>query len=322
MTNRGVADGRIVVTGGSGFIGRAVVAELLRASRPVTVVDKVPFAEVAKDIPGADRVKVITGDLKDPAVREAAIDSETGGVIHLAAMTYVLKSKEDPLGTFVENVVVTQELLELARLREVPRFVFASTNAVVGNVGTRTITTDMAIRPLAPYGATKAASEMLLSGYAGSYGMSTCSLRFTNVYGPGMSHKDSFIPRLMRAALSGGGVQIYGDGTQRRDLVYLGDIVGGLISALDSDYVGTTIVGGGESLTVLQMVEDARRVTGAPIPAEHVDPPSGEMPAVIVELADSEKTIGYRPSVRFADGLVSTYEYFRDVVGSSADPAS
>ncbi|HEY9291091.1 MAG TPA: NAD-dependent epimerase/dehydratase family protein [Microlunatus sp.] len=312
MTNRGVADGRIVVTGGSGFIGRAVVAELLRTSRPVTVVDRVPFAEVGKDIPGADRVQMVLGDLKDPAVREAAIVPETGGIIHLAAMTYVLKSKEDPVGTFAENVTVTQHLLEAARINQVPRFVFASTNAVVGNVGTRTINTEMAIRPLAPYGATKAASEMLLSGYAGSYGMSTCALRFTNVYGPGMSGKDSFVPRLMRAALTGGGVQIYGDGTQRRDLVYLGDIVGGLLSALDSDYVGTTIVGGGESLTVLKMVEEARRVTGAPIPAEHIDPPAGEMPAVIVELADSETTIGYRPTVRFGDGLVETWNYFRE----------
>ncbi|SDS57464.1 NAD-dependent epimerase/dehydratase family protein [Microlunatus soli] len=319
MTNRGTArSGRIVVTGGSGFIGRAVVAELLRASRPVTVVDKVPFSEVGKDIPGADRVQMITGDLKDDAVCEAAIGADTGGIIHLAAMTYVLKSKEDPQGTFAENVVVTQRLLELARINAVPRFVFASTNAVVGNVGTRTINTEMAIRPLAPYGATKAASEMLISGYAGSYGMSTCSLRFTNVYGPGMDHKDSFVPRLMRAALTGGGVKIYGDGTQRRDLVHLDDIVAGLISALDSEYVGTTIVGGGESVTVLQMVQDARTVTGAPIPAEHIDPPAGEMPAVIVELADSEQTIGYRPSVRFADGLVGTWEYFRE----SVKPAS
>lgn len=319
MTNRGTADGgRIVVTGGSGFIGRAVVAALLAASRPVTVVDKVPFSEVGKDIPGADRVTMITGDLKDPAVRHAAVDGETAGIIHLAAMTYVLKSKEDPLGAFEENVVVTQQLLELARVNAVPRFVFASTNAVVGNVGTATITTDMAIRPLAPYGATKAACEMLMSGYAGSYGLSTCALRFTNVYGPGMGHKDNFIPRLMRAALTGGGVKIYGDGTQRRDMVYLADIVAGLISALDSDFVGATIVGGGESVTVLDMVAAARRVTGAPIPAEHVEPPAGEMPAVIVELADSEHTIGYRPSVRFVDGLAATWEYFRTL----PDPAS
>ncbi len=317
MTNREDAPpGRVLVTGGSGFIGRAVVAELLRRELAVTVVDRVPFAESGKDIPGADRVRMVTGDLKDPVVAEEAVGDDTRGIIHLAAVTSVLLSKKDPVGTYQENVAVTQDLLELARLHRVPRFVFASTNAVVGNVGTRTITTDLAIRPLTPYGATKAACEMLMSGYAGSYGLSTCALRFTNVYGPGMSRKDSFVPRLMRAALSGGGVQVYGDGTQRRDLVHLDDIVQGMLRALESDYVGTTIIGAGESVTVLQMVQAARAVTGAPIPAEHVDPPAGEMPAVIVELADSEKTIGYRPTVTFTDGLVSTWQYFRDTVGT------
>ena len=103
----------------------------------------------------------------------------------------------------------------------------ASTNAVVGDVGTSTITADLPLHPLTPYGATKAAGEMLLSAYSGSYGLSTAALRFTNVYGPGMSHKDSFVPRLMRAALTDSGVRIYGDGKQRRDLVYVDDVVAG-----------------------------------------------------------------------------------------------
>ena len=79
----------------------------------------------------------------------------------------------------------------------------------------------MPLAPLTPYGATKAAGEMLLCGYAGAYGMATCALRFTNIYGPGMEAKDSFVPRLMRAALAGTGVQIYGDGKQLRDLVHM-----------------------------------------------------------------------------------------------------
>ena len=79
---------------------------------------------------------------------------------------------------------------------------------MVGNVGAATITERSPLRPLSPYGATKAAAEMLLSCYAGVYGMTTCSLRFSNVYGPGMQEKDSFIPRLMRAARDGKVVQV------------------------------------------------------------------------------------------------------------------
>src|SRR5436305_2005321 len=155
----------VVVTGGSGFIGRAAVRALRDRGVPVTVVDRVAFPEEL------DGVHVVTGDLREAAVREQAVTSGTAGIVHLAALTSVLKSVELPEDTFADNVLVTQELLELARRLEVPKFLLASTNAVIGDVGTATITPDLPLRPLTPYGATKAACEMLLSGYAGAYGM-------------------------------------------------------------------------------------------------------------------------------------------------------
>lgn len=217
----------------------------------------------------------MTGELLDAAVREEAVTSETAAIVHLAALTSVLRSVELPEQTFADNVLVTQELLELARRLEVPGFVLASTNAVIGNVGGATITPDLPPRPLTPYGATKAACEMLLSGYAGAYGMKTCALRFTNVYGPGMSHKDSFVPRMMRAALTGTGVRVYGDGQQRRDLVHVDDVVNAITLAVGSGYSGTAIVGAGKSVSVLEMVEAVREVTGAELPVEHVEAPHG-----------------------------------------------
>jgi UDP-glucose 4-epimerase len=203
-------------------------------------------------------------------------------------------------------------LLELSRGSGVGQFVLASTNAVVGDVGASTITADLPLRPLTPYGATKAAGEMLLSAYSGSYGLSTAALRFTNVYGPGMSHKDSFVPRLMRAALTGTGVRVYGDGLQRRDLVYIDDVVAAILLALDNGFDGRAIVGSGSSVSVLELVEAVRSVTGSPIPAEHVDAPAGEMPAVVVDVSASAEALGYKPTVSLADGLSRTWLYFRD----------
>ena len=293
---------KVLVTGGSGFIGTSVVHALRRRGASVTVVDHHPFP--------ADDVQSVVGDLEDPAVRDAAVSAAHDGIVHLAAITSVLKSMEDPAGVHRVNVDVTHGLLDLARIRGVERFVMTSTNAVVGDIGDATIHEDVPLRPLTPYGATKAAGEMLLSGYAGSYGMTTCALRLTNVYGPGMGRKDSFVPRLMRAALAGEGVTVYGDGKQCRDFVHVDDVVQGLLVAWERRHTGPLIIGSGNSVSVLDLIEAVRRVTGCPVPVEHVSAKAGEMPAVIVDTGRAAG-LGYAPSVTLDAGLATVWQDFQ-----------
>ena len=291
----------VVVTGGAGFIGSGVVEMLVRAGADVTVAD---LRQVDRD-----DVRAVTGDLRDAAVREEAVTPGTTAIVHLAALTSVLRSKEAPDEVYATNVAMTQGLLEVAREREVPRLLFTSTNAVTGDVGRQTIQEDLALAPLTPYGATKAAAEMLLSAYAGSFGMRTCALRLTNVYGPGMHHKDSFVPRLMRAARDGGGVEVYGDGEQVRDLVHLDDVCAGLRTVWEADATGPVIIGSGRSVSVNDLVAAAREVTGAEIPARHVPPKPGEMPAVIVSI-DRASSLGYAPQVSLDEGMASVWKDF------------
>jgi UDP-glucose 4-epimerase len=186
---------------------------------------------------------------------------------------------------------------------------FASTNAVTGNVGQATITERALLRPLTPYGATKAAAEMLIGAYANCYGIKGAALRFSNVYGPGMAEKDSFIPRLMRAARDGSGVQVRGDGTMLRDVVHVDDIVAGIFVAWQAGHVGPLILASGESVTVNEMVQAARRVTGRPIPAENVPVGRGEMPAVVVDVS-AARALGYQPTMDLDAGLATVWPEF------------
>ena len=293
---RGEPRSRVLVTGGAGFIGRRLVRALTAAGHEVAVVDLRPYS--------GDGVEMVTGDIRDDAVLARAVRPGTDTIIHLAAITSVVDSIDDPVGTYQTNVAATASLLELARTTGVTTFLLASTNAVVGNVGDETITERSPLRPLSPYGATKAAAEMLLSCYAGVYGMTTCAMRFSNVYGPGMQQKDSFIPRLMRAARDGKGVQVRGDGSMVRDVVHVDDVVQGILAAWRAGHIGPVILGSGQSVSVMDMVEAARSVTGAPLPVEHVPVGPGEMPAVLLDTSVA-RGLGYVPGYDLKSGLAT-----------------
>ncbi|MEJ5914581.1 NAD-dependent epimerase/dehydratase family protein [Pseudokineococcus sp. 1T1Z-3] len=298
---------RVLVTGACGFVGRHVVAALLGRGAQVSAVDR----SAHPDVP------TVVGDLRDVGTRDRAVVPGLDVVVHLAAVTSVLGSVERPQETVDLNVTATAGLLELCRTRGVGGLVLASTNAVVGDVGTGTITEDLPLRPLTPYGASKAAAEMLLSGYAGAFGLRAPAVRLTNVYGPGMRAKDSFVPRLLRAAAQGRGVVVYGDGQQRRDLVHVHDAAAALADAALGWPSGPTVVGGARSYTVTEMVAAAREATGAPIPVEHQPARAGEMPAVVVDISRA-RSLGYEPTTGLAAGLASAWPDFRP----SADPAT
>jgi UDP-glucose 4-epimerase len=300
---------RVLVTGGAGFIGRRVVRALQAEGHEVTVADLRAFPD--------PEVHSVTGDLCDPGVPERAVRPGTDAIIHLAAVTSVLASVQDPVATHLLNVDATARLLETARENEVGTFIFASTNAVVGaGSGPGEVITERSVlRPLTPYGATKAAAEMLIGSYANCYGITGTALRFSNVYGPGMTEKDSFVPRLMRAARDGEGVQVRGDGTMLRDLVHVDDVVQGVLAAWRARYNGPLILAGGQSVSVTEMVETARRVTGAAIPVEYVPVGNGEMPAVVVDIS-AARAIGYAPSHDLESGMATVWPDFEPEGGT------
>jgi UDP-glucose 4-epimerase len=293
--------GRILVTGGSGFLGRHVVRSLAESGAHVTVADLVPYPD--------ERMHCVVGDLRDRSVADRVLTEGTDAVVHLAALTSVLESANRPVDTYRTNVEMTVSLLERSRLLGVPRFVLASTNAVVGEAGGAVLDERSALRPLTPYGATKAAAEVMTSAYSASYGIAGSSLRFTNVFGPGMGHKDSVVARLMKAALSGGSIDIYGDGEQSRDYIYISDAVSAVHMALEQELTGTYVVGSGRSVSVNELHRLACEATEVEIPAGRVPARPGEMRAVVVDNG-LMRARGWRPAVGLAEGLRRTWAYF------------
>ena len=182
-------------------------------------------------------------------------------------------------------------------------FVLGSTNAVVGAGASGTLHEAVPLAPLTPYGATKAAGEMNLSCYNACYGLRGVALRFTNVYGPGMSEKDSIVPRLMRVAANATTFDVYGDGLQLRDYVNVADVVGAIVMALTNQAVsGPVVIGSGSSVSVIDLVELVEKAIGMKLELRHIPAKAGEMPAVIVDNSKA-RSWGWTPRVSLEEGL-------------------
>jgi UDP-glucose 4-epimerase len=292
---------RVLVAGGSGFIGRHVVSQLTADGAQVRVVDLQPHGDPSVDI--------VVGDIADSDVLARAFDGGFDSIVHLAAVTSVLKSVQQPELTFRTNVVGTNALLEAGRAAGVTSLAFASTNAVTGRMKAPKISEAATLEPLTPYGSTKAAGEMLMSAYTASYGMRCACIRLTNVYGPGMQAKDSIVARLMRCIRLGTTFEVYGDGTQVRDYVHAFDVVAAMRLGLTSEqWVGPKVIGAGSSLSVLEVIDAVARVSGAEIDVRHGPAKPGEMPAVIVDTSQAQAA-GWTPRYPSLDeGLVGVWD--------------
>jgi len=287
-----------LVTGAAGFIGSALVRALRMSDLRVIALDARSGLDDEVD-------DVIEADLTTPGVIEDAFRHEPTVVFHLAARTSVLQSTKDPEGSYRVNVEATQRILECARQAGTRQMVMASTNAVVGSTDD-TISETTPLRPLTPYGATKAAAEMLCSAYSSAYDMAVAAVRLTNVYGPGMLAKDTFVIRLLRATAERRPVTIYGDGLQERDYLYVDDALKAFLLAWRNEVSGPLTVGTERSTSVLELCELAGHVTGQLVETEHVAAPSGEMRAVRVDTTRA-RALGFRATTNLRDGLAATW---------------
>ncbi len=301
---------RVLVTGGCGFIGANLVRRI--RSGPgwqVRVVDDLRTGRESY-VP-AELAEVTIGDVADPAALELALDG-VDAVVHLASQTGVLPSVEDPARDFEGNTLPTFRALEACRRRGIDRVVFASSGASVGDV-TPPIHENIVPRPLSPYGAGKLAGEAYVQGYAGSFGMSTVALRFSNVYGPYSLHKDNAIPNFIKRCLRDERLEIYGDGSQTRDFIHVHDLCEGIIGAVTADGVGGEIFQLGTSVetSVVELVRLIQEVTGADAEIDFEARRAGEVYKSCVDISKAQRLLDFSPAIELRDGLAQTAEWYR-----------
>lgn len=320
-----------LITGGCGFLGTALIARLLvDGTDGIRVIDNLKVGQVqdlARVAPGYRRlgvgeigggapqgVELVVGDICDAdlAVRAAA---GCDVIVHFAANTGVGPSVDDPRSDCMTNVIGVFNYLEAARLNGIARFVFASSGATVGEVQPP-IHEEIAPHPVSPYGASKLAGEAYCSVYKRTYGIDTVALRFGNVYGPGSVHKSSVVAKFIQRALAGEVLEIYGDGKQTRDFIYIDDLIRAVLRAANVEEVGGEVfqIASSRETTVGEMVERLVSALGnAGVGKIRLDRTEARLGDVRRNFSDTSKArarLGWSPQVELDEGLQRTVAYF------------
>lgn len=318
------------ITGGCGFIGTSLIKRILSENSDVQirVIDNLStgqredlaevcsFSEVAiHEIGNQHGVFFIEGDIKDSSICE---QSSVGAdcIVHLAANTGVGPSVEDPRADMEANVIGTFNMLEAARKNNINSFVFASSGAPAGLVEPP-ITEEVSPHPVSPYGSSKLAGEGYCSSYYHSFGVNTVCLRFGNVYGPRSKHKASVVAKFISQGLNGEECEIYGDGNQTRDFIYIGDLISAIIKASSFDGGGETFqISCGQEVTLNELVAllklAYKSIVGEDLRIRFGEKRVGDVMRNFADVSKARDVLGWQAEMPIEQGIAETV---RDLYG-------
>ncbi len=307
---------RTLVTGGAGFIGSNLVDALLARGDEVTVVDDLSTGRRSNlDAALEAGAELAELDIRDAeALTALARERQPQTVFHLAAQIDVRKSLEDPAFDAAINVGGTTNVLDAARAGGATRLVFVSTGgALYGEGAGKELPLDESaqIEPMSAYGQSKYAAEGYLGLYQRLYGLSSMALRLGNVYGPRQDPLgEAGVIAIFSGLLeSGGRPTIFGDGTQTRDYIYVGDVVAAALAGAGSDVSGSFNIGTGRETSVLELAEALGRLSGAEsFEPEFAPARAGEVQRITLDASRAERELDWRPQTSLDEGLKLTLD--------------
>ncbi len=305
----------ILITGGAGFIGSHIANELIDENK-VTIVDNLSTGNI-KNLknPEHDNLNFIKADIS-----KVNLDELTSGIdyiFHLAAMVSVPLSVENPTKCNEINLNATVKLLESAVKHDVKKIVFSSSSAVYGENKNIPLKETEPPMPTSPYAASKASCELYLKSFYESYGLNYTALRYFNVFGPKQDKNSPYsavIPNFISALLEGKQAEIYGDGEQTRDFVYVNDIVRANIYACKSDYNGIVNVASGEKLTINQLYKIIKDALESDLEPEYLPEILGDIKHSLADVDNMKKINLKIDSENFENQLIETINWFKTVL--------
>ncbi len=313
---------KVLVTGGAGFIGSHLVDKLLSDGIEVVTLDNFnPFYSPAlkrkhiEEHKGTEKFHLIEGDVRDDtALRKAFEHGPFDAVVHLAALAGVRPSLQSP-GEYIDvNVRGTQKLLDCARASSTTRFVFASSSSVYGNRSTEAfLETDRVDKPESPYASSKAAGELICHATHQCFNLEVMCLRFFTVFGP-RQRPDLAINKFCRLVEDGYPIEMYGDGSSRRDYTFIQDTISGIISAMTVPFSGFEVInlGRGTPVTLNDLVACIEKSLGKTAVKIHRATQKGDVPNTHANIEKAARILGYAPSTSLSEGIDKFVNWYRN----------
>jgi UDP-glucose 4-epimerase len=307
---------KTLVTGGAGFIGSNLVDALVARGDQVAVLDDVSTGRRENLEPALSKgAELIELDIRDAEAVAAAVErTRPEAIFHLAAQIDVRKSVADPANDSRVNVEGTINVLSAAQASGVRRVVNTSTGgAIYGEAQIIPAPEEHPVTPEAPYGLSKFCAENYCALFTRLHGLSTISLRYGNVYGPRQDPlgEAGVVAIFCGKLLDGGRPTIYGDGTQTRDYVYVGDVVDANLCAADSERTGSYNVGRGVETSVLDIVNALAAHSDDGFEADHAPPRPGEVQHIALDTSRTRQELGWQAQVDLDQGLARTLDSLR-----------